>query len=48
MNKLVSAFRAVFTVEHALMASLLAIVGFASLQILGEEAATSLFRISTF
>jgi Flp pilus assembly pilin Flp len=37
-----------FSVEHALMASLVAIVAFASMHILGDDTATSLFRLSNF
>ena len=37
-----------FSVEYALMASLVAIVTFASMHILGDDAATSLFRLANF
>ena len=44
MKPFITALRGLFTVEYALMASLLAIVTFASLQMLGEDAAGSLLR----
>jgi Flp pilus assembly pilin Flp len=44
MKNFVQSARGLFTVEYALMASLLAIVTFASMQIVGEEASTNLFR----
>ena len=48
MNSFLSAIRELFSVEYALMASLLAIVTFASLQILGDEPSYTLFRTTTF
>jgi hypothetical protein len=46
-KKIVAAARNVMTVEYALMASLLAIVAFASMQILGSETFSSLFKMGS-
>jgi len=48
MKQFLKVAAGLFSVEYALMASLLAIVTFASMHILGDEAATSLFRLSAF
>lgn len=48
MTKFLSVARELFSVEYALMASLLAIVTFASMQVLGDDASTSLFRLAAF
>jgi Flp pilus assembly pilin Flp len=46
MKKFLSAARDLFSVEYALMACFLAIVTFASLQILGDEPPSNLFRMA--
>jgi hypothetical protein len=48
MKRCLSVARELFSMEYALMASLLAIVTFASLQILGDEPSNTLFRIAAF
>ena len=47
MNTLRAFFRTIVSVEYALMASLLAIVAFASLQILGDEVTNNVFRLAS-
>lgn len=48
MKRFVKVAAGLFSVEYALMASLLAIVTFASMHMLGDDAATSLFRLASF